>query len=108
MNKIFDENKINTFRDLKELATSNKLIGRRNIIIAIDERAIEELRNYVYKANMYDDLKKQKDDVVEYIKYQLSNLDLEDIKAKILGSMILVRLEDNRMLGEIDETDNLQ
>lgn len=42
-------------------------------------------------------LKKQKDDVVEYIKYQLSNLDLEkdeDIKAKMLGSMILVMLED--------------
>lgn len=50
-------------------------------------------------------LKKQKDDVVEYIKYQLSNLDFEkyrDMKAKMLGSMILVMLEDNRMLGEID------
>lgn len=51
-------------------------------------------------------LKKQKDDVVEYIKYQLSNLDFkkdEDMKAKMLGSMILVMLEDKRMLGEIDE-----
>ena len=43
------------------------------------------------------ELKKQKNDVVEYIKYQLSNLDFkkeEDMKAKMLGSMILVMLED--------------
>lgn len=53
-----------------------------------------------------EQLKKQKDDVVEYIKYQLSNLDFkkdEDMKAKMLGSMILVMLEDKRMLGEIDD-----
>ena len=51
-------------------------------------------------------LKKQKDDVVEYIKYQLSNFDFykeQDMKAKILGTMILVMLEDKKMLGEIDE-----
>ena len=51
-------------------------------------------------------LKKQKADVVEYIKYQLSNLDLkkdEDVKAKMLGAMILVMLEDNGMLGETNE-----
>ena len=47
--------------------------------------------------NLYSSVKKQKDDVVEYIKYQLSNLDFkkeEDMKAKMLGSMILVMLED--------------
>ncbi|MBQ9607815.1 MAG: hypothetical protein IJV15_00050 [Lachnospiraceae bacterium] len=58
--------------------------------------------------HLYSEVKKQKDDVVEYIKYQLSNLDLEkdeDAKAKMLGSMILVMLEDNRMLGEIDVED---
>jgi hypothetical protein len=49
MNKIFDGSKISTFRDLKELATTNKSIGRRNMIIEIDERAIEELRGYIYK-----------------------------------------------------------
>ncbi len=55
--------------------------------------------------HLYSEVKKQKDDVVEYIKYQLSNLDFEkdeDMKAKMLGSMILVMLEDNRMLGEIE------
>lgn len=44
-----------------------------------------------------EQLKKQKNDIVEYIKYQLSNLDFkkeEDMKAKILGSIILVMLED--------------
>ena len=58
--------------------------------------------------HLYSEVKKQKDDVVEYIKYQLSNLDLEkdeDVKAKMLGSMILVMLEDNRMLGEKDVED---
>ena len=64
---------------------------------------------YDYVINLQQEnqqLKKQKNDVVEYIKYQLSNLDLEkeeDMKAKMLGSMILIMLEDNRMLGEIDE-----
>jgi len=55
--------------------------------------------------HLYSEVKKQKDDVIEYIKYQLSNLDLEkdeDVKAKMLGSMILIMLEDNRMLGEIE------
>ena len=56
--------------------------------------------------HLYSEVKKQKDNVVEYIKYQLSNLDLkkdEDVKAKMLGSMIIVMLEDKGMLGEIDE-----
>lgn len=55
--------------------------------------------------HLYSELKKQKDDVVEYIKYQLPNFDFEkDIKARMLGSMIIVMLdEDERMLGEIDE-----
>ena len=67
------------------------------------EKLIRELKE-AKKENQQ--LKKQKDDVVEYIKYQLSNLDFEkneDMKAKMLGSMILVMLEDKRMLGEIDE-----
>ena len=58
--------------------------------------------------HLYSEVKKQKDDVVEYIKYQLSNLDFkkdEDMKAKMLGSMIIVMLEDNGMLGEIDVED---
>lgn len=67
-------------------------------------KEMEDKINKLEKENQQ--LKKQKDDVVEYIKYQLSNLDFnkeEDMKAKMLGSMILVVLEDNRMLGEIDD-----
>lgn len=58
--------------------------------------------------HLYSEVKKQKDDVVEYIKYQLSNLDFykeQNMKAKMLGTMILVMLEDKRMLGEIDVED---
>ena len=58
MNKLFEsERKISTFRDLKDLATGDKLIGRREIIIAIDENAIQELKSYVYKSEMYDELR---------------------------------------------------
>lgn len=59
MSKIFDENKLSTFKNLKDLATGNKLVGRREIIIVIDETAIEELRNYVYKSEMYDEKVKE-------------------------------------------------
>ena len=73
------------------------------------EKLIKELKECkkekVHYKHLYSEIKKQKDDVVEYIKYQLSNLDLEkdeDAKAKMLGSMIIVMLEDNGMLGEIE------
>lgn len=72
------------------------------IVIEELEKAEDTIRK-LQKENQQ--LKKQKDDVVEYIKYQLSNLDFEkdeDMKAKMLGSMILVMLEDKRMLGEIE------
>lgn len=52
---------------------------------------------YKREKNENKQFKKQKNALVEYIKYQLSNLDLkkeEDMKAKMLGSMILVMLED--------------
>ena len=53
--KIFDEEKIKTYRNLEELVSSNVLVGRRDgLLLGIDERTIDELRNYMYKANMYD------------------------------------------------------
>ena len=55
MNKIFDERKISTFRDFKDLVRSNKLIGRREICIVVDRL---ELENVIYKAEMYDEVKK--------------------------------------------------
>lgn len=58
MNKLFEsKRKISTFRDLKDLVTGDKLIGRREAIIAIDENAIQELKSYVYKSEMYDELR---------------------------------------------------
>lgn len=59
MNKIFDSKKVSTFRSLKDLVLGNKLVGRRKIIIEIDEIAIIELENYVYKSEAYDEIKKE-------------------------------------------------
>ena len=83
MNKIFDKNRISTFKNLKDLTIGNKLVGRRNIVIAIDERAIDELRNYVYKAEIYDEkereIKKLQNiidrEIPEYIENEYGMLD---------------------------------
>lgn len=77
-----------------------------NEIVSVFEDLQKKAELGEHYKHLYSEVKKQKDDVVEYIKYQLSNLDFkkeEDMKAKMLGSMILVMLEENRMLGEIDE-----
>ena len=73
-NKILKENAENNDKVVDKVNWENMLLKKEN-----------------------KELKKQKNDVVEYIKYQLSNLDFkkeEDMKAKMLGSMILVMLED--------------
>lgn len=93
MNKIFDENKIATFRDLKDLTTSNKLVGRREIIIGIDERAIEELRNYVYKADMFDEYLTAKCNSYEEY-WKQANRDIQDY-GKELREYVASLLYDN-------------
>ncbi len=93
MNKIFDENKISTFRDLKDLTTSNKLVGRREIIIGIDERAIEELRNYIYKADMFDEYLTAKCDSYEKC-WEQANRDIQNY-GKELREYVASLLYDN-------------
>ena len=72
--KVFDERRITTYRNLEELVSSNVLVGRRDgLLLGIDERTIEELRNYMYKANMYDKYKEVLDKIKEIINNVVSN-----------------------------------
>ena len=63
----------------------NILNGRREVIIAIDENAIQELKSYVYKSEMYDELRTELlirnnnwNELKEFIENELnSNVDKE-------------------------------
>ena len=93
MNKIFDERKISTFRDFKDLVRSNKLIGRREICIVVDRL---ELENVVYKAEEYDTITKEKDKEIE----RLNNIINEYEKImKECSDRILKELNENNHLS---------
>ena len=93
MSKIFDEKNISTFKNLKDLATGNKLVGRREIIIGIDERAIQELKNYIFKADMFDEYLTAKCD--SYEKYwKQANRDIQAYE-KELREYVASLLYDN-------------
>ncbi len=106
MNKIFDERKISTFRDFKELVRSNKLIGRREICIVVDRL---ELENVVYKAELFDDIRKENkqlkekiDKAIEYIKEhsEMTNIQIYGIEN------VLAFRENTTELLEILEANN--
>lgn len=101
MNKEI-ENKLNAIASNDYI---NLLPKEAKLLLSYIEQLQKKAELGEHYKHLYSEVKKQKDDVVEYIKYQLSNFDFEkDIKARMLGSMIIVMLEkDERMLGEIDE-----
>ena len=93
--KIFDEEKIKTYRNLEELVSSNVFVGRRDgLLLGIDERTIDELRNYMYKANMYDKQKEVLDKIKEYI----NNYDV----FKEFSFPLMKREEENQVKSSID------
>lgn len=93
--KIFDEEKIKTYRNLEELVSSNVLVGRRDgLLLGIDERTIDELRNYMYKANMYDKQKEVLDKIKELTLQRKHCEDLFGGKEKTINDKILELLEE--------------
>ena len=93
--KVFDERRITTYRNLEELVSSNVLVGRRDgLLLGIDERTIEELRNYMYKANMYDKYKEVLDKIKEIINNVVSNGKIIDQLRKTEVKDILELLEE--------------
>lgn len=91
--KIFDEEKIKTYRNLEELVSSNVLVGRRDgLLLGIDERTIDELRNYMYKANMYDKQKEVLDKIKEYIKENSKNISITPNSVKAVPVEYIYKL----------------
>jgi hypothetical protein len=106
MNKIFDEKKISTFRDLKDLATSNKLVDRREIRIGIDERAIEELRSYIFKANLFDEYLTAKCD--SYEKYwKQANRDIQAYEKELREYVASLLYDNDYKSKEIERLNNI-
>jgi hypothetical protein len=106
MNKIFDEKKISTFRDLKDLATSNKLVDRREIRIGIDERAIEELRSYIFKANLFDEYLTAKRD--SYKKYwKQANRDIQAYEKELREYVASLLYDNDYKSKEIERLNNI-
>ena len=106
MNKVFDENKISTFKSLKDLATGNKLVGRREIIICIDERAIEELRNYIFKADMFDEYLTAKCD--SYEKYwKQANRDIQAYEKELREYVASLLYDNDYKSQKIEKLNNI-
>ena len=74
--KVYDNDKIKTYRSLFELANSNVLVGRKDgLLLGIDENTIQELRdtidnnNYLHREN--DRLNNIINELEKYIKTEI-------------------------------------
>lgn len=56
MNKIFDGKRIQTFSSAKDFFTRGMDKGRKEFLICFDRETSDEIKGYMYKADLYDGL----------------------------------------------------
>jgi hypothetical protein len=75
--KVYDNNKIKTYRSLFELTNSNVLVGRKDgLTIGIDENTIQELRDTIDTNNSLKYEVNRLNNIIKHIYKELREFDV--------------------------------